>query len=463
MKNLFTFFFILLSISLLSQTPQKMSYQAVVRDNDGNIKSNTNIRMKISVLMGLTPVYVETQSAITNVNGLVSLEIGSGTIVSGNFSTINWATGSYFIKTETDPNGGTNYSIASTSQLLSVPYALYSEKTALNYSAGSGISITGNTITNTSPNQNQSLSLSGSTLSITNGNSVNLGSALIYSAGSGISITGNTITNTSPNQNQSLLLNGSTLSITNGNGLNLGNTFGIIGQYQQKIPLSNYGYTISISTISSENDGSKIYVFYYSGNANPGLMLSTYSRDSLTGQYFLSKNEQAGSQSCCPVSESVIIGNNIYLIKGGNPAGIYRTDKTGVNFQLMTLVGSSFNGVTDLFTDGTDLFIYNMFTTTWNRHTISGTSLTNAGTVTGSSVAPGESAMFDGSKIYTYSSNGDVKRWSTINTLENTYKRLISAGSSGPSYTIINGGKFLYLLYIEASTNSLIMLPISKL
>jgi hypothetical protein len=86
--------------------------------------------MRISILQTSssgTAVYVETQTPITNANGLASIEIGGGTLVSGNFATINWANGPYFIKTETDPNGGTNYSITGTSQLLSVPYALYAE------------------------------------------------------------------------------------------------------------------------------------------------------------------------------------------------------------------------------------------------------------------------------------------------------------------------------------------------
>src|SRR5437764_8880255 len=72
-------------------------------------------------------MYVETQATTTNMNGLVSIEIGNGTVVSGNFSTINWANGPYFIKTETDPTGGTNYTVGGTSQLMSVPYALYAE------------------------------------------------------------------------------------------------------------------------------------------------------------------------------------------------------------------------------------------------------------------------------------------------------------------------------------------------
>lgn len=114
-----------------AQAPQKMSYQAVIRDAGNILVSNTTVGIKISILQGNptgTVVYSETHSVITNVNGLASLEIGGGSVESGNFTTINWANGPYFIKTETDPLGGTNYTISGTSQVLSVPYALLSDK-----------------------------------------------------------------------------------------------------------------------------------------------------------------------------------------------------------------------------------------------------------------------------------------------------------------------------------------------
>jgi hypothetical protein len=135
-----TFNFQLLTFNSFAQAPQKMSYQAVVRNSGDALVTSTIIGMQISILQGSstgTPVYVETQTPTTNVNGLVSIEIGGGT----GFDAINWANGPYFIKTETDITGGTNYSISGTSQLLSIPYALHA-KTA--------DSLTG-TITETDP------------------------------------------------------------------------------------------------------------------------------------------------------------------------------------------------------------------------------------------------------------------------------------------------------------------------
>ncbi|WP_430401189.1 DUF1566 domain-containing protein [Flavobacterium sp.] len=131
MKKLYTFLAVLLmTASTFAQTPEKMSYQAVVRDSGDNLVSSQPVGMQISILRTTatgTAVYVETQTPTTNVNGLVTLEIGTGTVVSGDFTTIDWSTSSYFIKTETDPTGGSSYTITGTSQLLSVPYALHAK------------------------------------------------------------------------------------------------------------------------------------------------------------------------------------------------------------------------------------------------------------------------------------------------------------------------------------------------
>lgn len=140
--------FLLFSIQLFAQAPQKMSYQSVIRDSTNSLVINRAIGMKVSILRGSasgTPVFVETQHPTTNQNGLASFAIGAGTTVSGNFSTINWSDGPYFIKTQSDLQGGSNYTISGTTELLSVPYALYSENTnANNISGYSNLSSTKN-------------------------------------------------------------------------------------------------------------------------------------------------------------------------------------------------------------------------------------------------------------------------------------------------------------------------------
>ena len=128
MKKLYTLVAAaMITATTFAQAPSKMSYQAVVRDASDVLVTNQAVGMQVSILQGSftgTPAYVETHSPSTNINGLVSIEIGSGTVVSGTFNSIDWGNGPYFIKTETDPTGGTSYTIKGTSQLLSVPYAL---------------------------------------------------------------------------------------------------------------------------------------------------------------------------------------------------------------------------------------------------------------------------------------------------------------------------------------------------
>ena len=129
MKKIFTVLTaVLISASSWAQAPQSFSYQAVIRGSNNDLVANKPVGMKISLLKGSetgTAVYVETHTPTSNANGLVSISIGAGKGLSGNFATIDWSKGPYFVKTETDVAGGTSYSLTTTSQLLSVPYALY--------------------------------------------------------------------------------------------------------------------------------------------------------------------------------------------------------------------------------------------------------------------------------------------------------------------------------------------------
>jgi len=132
MKKLFTLIAITLFVyNVFAQAPQRLSYQAVIRNSTGGLVTNHAVGMKISILQGSssgTAVYVETHTTTTNSNGLATIEIGGGSLVSGSFATINWSGSTYYLKTETDPAGGTSYSITGTSQLLSVPYALHARE-----------------------------------------------------------------------------------------------------------------------------------------------------------------------------------------------------------------------------------------------------------------------------------------------------------------------------------------------
>ena len=187
MKRVFTILAaVLLTASVFAQSPEKMSYQAVIRNSSNALVANTQVGMQISILQGSatgSAVYVETQTPTTNANGLVSIEIGEGT-TSNDFATINWADGPYFIKIETNPSGGTSYTITGTSQLLSMPYALYA-KTAANTFSGnyndlSGAPINVSTFTNdagylTSISETDPLFTASEAANITSADITNLG------------------------------------------------------------------------------------------------------------------------------------------------------------------------------------------------------------------------------------------------------------------------------------------------
>lgn len=128
MKRIFTILsLVLFTFNIYAQVPHLLSYQAIVRDADNNLITNLAVGMQISILYGNaetgTVVYSEVLTPTTNDNGMVSVEIGG----EAGFTSIDWSDGPYFIKTEIDPGGNTNYTITGVSQLLTVPYALHAK------------------------------------------------------------------------------------------------------------------------------------------------------------------------------------------------------------------------------------------------------------------------------------------------------------------------------------------------
>lgn len=134
MKRIFSLsvlFILTLTLSIYAQSPEKFNYQAIVRDQSGNVISNKSISLRISILKGSTFgtfVFVEKHSPKTNKYGIVNIVIGEGTLSTGSISEIDWSDGPYYIKMEIDASGGESYSEIATTQLISVPYSLYSNK-----------------------------------------------------------------------------------------------------------------------------------------------------------------------------------------------------------------------------------------------------------------------------------------------------------------------------------------------
>ena len=123
--------------SLSAQIPAKFLYQAIIRNAEGQLVQNSQVGIRVSILSGDingNVEYVETQVGQTNSNGLLTIEIGDGTVQQGLFNSIQWENGQFFLKTDLDPDGGTDYTISSTMMLLSVPYAMYAERAGNTFS-----------------------------------------------------------------------------------------------------------------------------------------------------------------------------------------------------------------------------------------------------------------------------------------------------------------------------------------
>ncbi|MDX1686020.1 MAG: DUF1566 domain-containing protein [Saprospiraceae bacterium] len=231
----------------VAQAPQKMSFQGVVRNSDGELITEQRVGVKISVVKDAPNgdvVFSETHEDRTNSHGLITLIIGEGSPIEGNLANIDWSSGTYYLRSDTDPEGGMNYTISGANPLLSVPYALYAHKAQngdrivnlsgegattvtgnypnfiinstdnnTTYDAGFGIDITGTTITNAAPDQVVTLQGEGNTSisgTYPNFKVKSTGGTVNYSAGDGIDISGTTITNTAPDKVVTLEAEGAT-------------------------------------------------------------------------------------------------------------------------------------------------------------------------------------------------------------------------------------------------------------
>jgi|GEM_PF-1143185 len=208
---------LMIASQLMAQAPQGIPYQAVARDASANLIANQNVSLRFSIHDGSAAgivVYKETHAVTTNNLGLFNVIIGQGNAVTGTFSGINWGSGAKFTQVEMDITGGTVYMDMGTTQMMSVPYAIYSgSSTTSGYTGGPGIDITGSTISNTAPDQTVTLTGTGAatvtgtypnfTVNSTDNNTT-------YTGGTGINVAGTTITNTAPDQTVTLTGTGAT-------------------------------------------------------------------------------------------------------------------------------------------------------------------------------------------------------------------------------------------------------------
>jgi hypothetical protein len=250
MKKIAFIFSIFVYGIVLGQVPQKLSYQAVIRDASNNIVSNQPVGIRISIIQGSptgTPVYIETHNPMTNTDGLVSIEIAGGVVISGAFSGIDWSKAPYFLFTEVDPTGGMSYSIFSTTELMSVPYALYAEKSRNPGPAGpqgvqgpAGANGANGVGINNAQIINDSLKLT-----LTNGNTLNVGYVKGPKGDTGIQ--GPAGVNGISMSNAQVINDSLKLTLTNGNIINAGYVKGTKGDTG-----------ISITNVQIINDSLKV-------------------------------------------------------------------------------------------------------------------------------------------------------------------------------------------------------------
>ncbi|MBU0486802.1 MAG: DUF1566 domain-containing protein [Bacteroidetes bacterium] len=289
---------VLLSACGFAQSPQKMNYQAIIRNSSNSLVADTQVGMQFSILQGSstgTPVFVETQTPTTNANGLIRLEIGTGVVVTGSFASIDWSAGPYFLKIETDPTGGSSYSITGTSELLSVPYAFHATtadsvsgaitETDPVFEASPANGITSGDITtwnnkldaevdSSVTNEIQTISRAGTTITLSNGGGSFTDSNNVYTAGAGIDITGNVISTGG----------GTTLAI--GNAFGGGAIFWLdaSGQHGLIAALTDQSAGIQWSNGTYRNTGTT-GDGVYGGAMNTAMIISSQIPDNQTGDF----------------------------------------------------------------------------------------------------------------------------------------------------------------------------------
>lgn len=324
MKRILLTVGILLGCHLVSaQAPEKMSYQAVMRNTTGQLLVNQNIGVKVSVLQGSpagTVVYSERLTGMTNVNGLISMEIGTGTVLSGTFATINWPSGNYYLKTETDPTGGTTYTIAGTSQLLSVPYAMYAKTSG---SSGGGSLTLPYTATVNNASNLFSITNDGDGTSLEGNNNT---------TSSSIAAVRGTVTNVAPGGFSS-----GVRGINNGTG---GLGVGVWGS-QNGSGWGVYGVTPTGLGVYGNSSGAGYGVY---ANSNTGTGLNATSTNGPAANISISNNANANS-----VLTANTLGNGtvINVSSSGSGAGVMSSTGTGFAVHGITSAQTSAGVIAD--------------------------------------------------------------------------------------------------------------------
>jgi hypothetical protein len=307
-----------------AQAPEKMSYQAIIRNTTGQVLQNQSIGVRVSVLQGSPAgavVYSERLTGSTNTNGLITMEIGTGTVLSGTFNTINWPTGSYYLKTETDPTGGTTYTITGTSQLLSVPYAMFAKSAGAVSGGGSFVIPYTNTVNNAT-----------NLFSLTNDGDGTSVEGINNTTTSSIASVRGIVTNVAPGGFSS-----GVRGINSGTG---GLGVGIWGS-QNGSGWGVYGVTPAGLGVYGNSSGAGYGVY---ANSNTGTGLNATSTNGIAANISLSNNANANN-----VLNASTLGNGtvINVTTSGSGAGVLSSTGTGFAIHGITSQQTSAGVIAD--------------------------------------------------------------------------------------------------------------------
>jgi len=384
MKHIMTLLFALgIIATAFPQSPNNMSYQAVIRDA-GDVLITTTVGMQISILQGSTSgsaVYSETHTPTPNNNGLISLEIGNGSVVSGDITSIDWSSGPYFLKVESDPLGGTLYTIIGINEILSVPYARHA-KTA---ESVAGLSTTGvsegtnlyytearvSANTAVAANTAKTGITAGQALILTNTSGTNTGDqdlsgiATNATAISNLSTTGVTegtnlyYTEARVSANTAVAGNTAKTGITAGQALILTNTSGTNTGDQDLSGIATNATAISNLSTTGVTEGANLYYTEARVSANTAVAANTAKTGITAGQALILTNTSGtntGDQNISGIATNataisnlsttgVTEGTNLYYTEarvGANTAVAANTAKTGItNGQALILTNTS--------------------------------------------------------------------------------------------------------------------------
>ncbi|MFT5778147.1 MAG: hypothetical protein ACI837_001103 [Crocinitomicaceae bacterium] len=327
MKNILLIILSVIAINAYGQAPDGVNYQAVVRDNLGAVIVSSPIGMKLSIYevsTATTPIYEESFTPTTNAYGLVNLILGEGVLISGDFPTITWTNGPYFMEVSADVTGGTSYASLGFQKLKSVPFALYA-KNAENVFSGdyNDLSNQPTIPTNTSDLVNDSGF-------ITSPDDADSDPTNEYNTGVSLSGTTLTITDTGGDQTIDLSPLQDGVNDADADPLNEIQTLSIAGD---QITLSDGGGTVQLEGPVQENTGSRSYIC--SGNTTPGIGWTVFSPTTITLSIV---TNGCGYSSSARYFTSVQGSGSQYVLTG--TTAIYAASPTGFTIYARHVDGS---------------------------------------------------------------------------------------------------------------------------